>query len=210
MYKEIRSSIRSLILDVLGSFSAPKAGVHILNGHAFREFSSDSEAFKGLLFELSKKVTFVNFEDAVRNIVKGVEIVEPQVCFTFDDGYTDCKYIASILDSYSISACFFINPNYVMGDDAYIKHFNDNIVFNSGKYPMRWSDIEVLKNQGHIIGAHTMDHYMLNKGELDALDYQIKHCRNVIEEAINEKCRYFAFPYGRSVSYTHLTLPTKA
>ena len=32
-YFKIRSFARNLVLNILGSFSKPQAGVHILNGH---------------------------------------------------------------------------------------------------------------------------------------------------------------------------------
>lgn len=50
---------------------------------------------------------------------------------------------------------------------------------------MRWSHIKELQHRGHIIGAHTMDHYMINDTNIDTLDYQIGYCRSVIEENWN-------------------------
>lgn len=92
---------------------------------------------------------------------------------------------------------FFINPNFVDGDDVYIQNFTNNIVLTPGKIPMRWAEIRDLQSRGHVIGAHTMDHYMINDNDLAELDKQIGCCKSVIEHKLSTPCEYFAFPYGR-------------
>lgn len=76
------------------------------------------------------------------------------------------------------------------------------VVLSPGKHPMRWNDIIMLHNAGHIIGAHTMDHNNLNSNNIDELNYQIIDCKTVIELKLNTPCNYFAFPFGRS-NYTN-------
>ncbi len=92
---------------------------------------------------------------------------------------------------------FFINPGFVTGDEGYIKNFTEHVVLTPGKRPMNWEQIADLQRRGHIIGAHTMDHYMINDSDLTKLDYQIGFCKSVIEQKLKVPCDYFAFPYGR-------------
>ena len=89
------------------------------------------------------------------------------------------------------------NPKYVDGDLKYIEHFNLSIVRTPNKKPMRWSHLKELSERGHIIAAHTMDHYMINTGDTETLKHQIIDCKDIIEDKIGKECPYFAFPYGK-------------
>ncbi len=196
-YFKLRTLARALVLNILGSFSKPKAGIHILNGHRIVD-EIEPHTFASLLDELSKYVKFVRIEDAVQMILNHKTPSEPLVAFTFDDGFMECYDVfALVLEKYNTNALFFINPNYVDGDNSYIDNFNKNIVLTEGKSPMRWSHIKELANRGHIIGAHTMDHYMINSDNRQILEYQICRCKEIIQEELNAPCEYFAFPYGK-------------
>lgn len=195
--QKIRSLLRKGILDILGLFSKPAPGIHILNGHRIAD-EAEPDTFRNLLISLSKQVEFIRIEDAVAMIERKERPAKPLLAFTFDDGFMECYNIfAPILEEFGTNALFFINPNYVNGDDAYIKNFNDNIVMTDGKTPMRWEHLRELSERGHIIGAHTMDHFMINSNEETILRYQIETCKKIIEAEIGKTCEYFAFPYGK-------------
>lgn len=83
------------------------------------------------------------------------------------------------------------------GNKDYVKNFNNNIVLTPHKQPMRWWHLQELSNRGHIIGAHTMDHFMINSNDELALKYQIEACKYIIEDKIRKPCNSFAFPYGK-------------
>ena len=193
----LRTWLRARVLDVLGGFSTPQPGIHILNGHRI-EKKSDADAFRKMLTELSESVTFIRIEDAVRMIMERQCPSKPFVAFTFDDGFMDdYDVFAPILEEFGTNALFFINPNYVEGDEDYIQNFDDNVVMTPDKRPMRWNHICELSKRGHIIGAHTMDHYMVNSDDKQILEYQINTCKEVIENHTDVPCDYFAFPYGK-------------
>jgi peptidoglycan/xylan/chitin deacetylase (PgdA/CDA1 family) len=197
LYFKVRSLLREGVLDVLGIFSTPAPGIHILNGHRIQD-EAEPETFRRLLTALSKQVKFVRVEDAVQMIIQREHPTEPLVAFTFDDGFMECYDIfAPVLEDFGINALFFVNPNYVDGDKQYIDHFNHHIVMTPGKLPMRWSHLKALHDRGHIIGAHTMDHYMISNGDQETLHHQIVDCKTAIENHINGLCDYFAFPYGK-------------
>lgn len=197
LYSIIRSFLRGQLLNALGSISTPAPGIHILNGHRI-ELEDEPATFRHLLSELSRQVTFVDINTAVSMIIARHYPQKPLVAFTFDDGFMECYDVfAPVLDEFGVKGLFFVNPNYVDGDNDYIQHFNNEIVLTPDKQPMRWHHIRTLADNGHIIGAHTMDHYMIATNDEQMLDYQIKHCKTVLEQHLGQACNYFAFPYGK-------------
>lgn len=197
----MRAIGRKCILDCLGMFSYPANGIHILNGHMINKgipIQGSEYYFRSQLEQLSRYVRFIRIEEAVSLIVKREPVDAPLVAFTFDDGFMECyNMIAPVLEEFGVNAAFFINPNFVEGDENYIRNFTENIVLTPGKSPMRWKEIKELHDRGHIIGAHTMDHYMINDNNLQELNRQIGDCKSVIEKKLSVTCDYFAFPYGR-------------
>lgn len=201
----LRSILRHIVLDILGLLSKPAPGVHILNGHVVGRgcdgalTDADADTFRRQLRKLLKLgVRFIRFEEAVRLISQGARPDEPLVAFSFDDGFIEhYTHIAPVLEEFGVNGAFFVNPCFAEGDDAYIANFTDNTVLTPGKHPMRWEQIEDLHRRGHIIGAHTLDHYMINDDNTAELTRQIATCRERIEEHTGAPCRWFAFPYGR-------------
>ena len=200
IYGHFRKHARNFLLNLLSIDSIPQPGIHILNGHFL---SLDNRApgriFRDQLEMLkSKKVHFINFDSAVK-LIWGKEFTTDKclVAFTFDDGFEECfTKIRPVLNEMNIKAGFFINPGFIDGGEAYRKKFKEEVVFTD-KSPMNWEQIKILKEEGHIIGAHTVDHLMLNIPDKKILEYQIGESKKRIEEILNGKCEYFAFPYGR-------------
>lgn len=193
----VRSMLRHRVLNILGLWTKPAPGIHILNGHR-TSGEKEPHTFRLLLQRLSHQTRFIRIEDAVSMIANHEQPREALVAFTFDDGFMECHdYFAPVLEEFGVNALFFVNPNYVDGDQAYIDHFNQETVLTPNKQPMRWHHLKALAERGHIIGAHTMDHFMINSGDAQMLAYQIKDCRKTIEQHLGQPCNYFAFPYGK-------------
>ena len=211
---DIRSFLRARTLDFLGLISKPAVGVHILNGHKIsndRDNGSENsrKRFDALLCKLEEHCRLINFEEAVKLIEDHVQVKYPLVAFTFDDGFDDCYYsIAPVLEKHDVNAMFFINPNAVSAaenhDENYIKKFADVTTVSPGKVPMNWGQLKDLKARGFLIGAHTMDHYMMNHGSMSDLTYQINACKKEIESRIGGICDSFAWPYGQM---GHVNMP---
>ncbi len=195
----LRMILRNLSLDIMSLSVKPAVGIHILNGHTIcRNGEPNEETFRSQLKKLQKMSTFIRAEDAVRMICERKKTNDILIAFTFDDGFDECaKIIAPTLEEFNTNGLFFINPNFVEGDNEYIRNFTDNIVLTPGKKPMRWNDIIKIQKAGHIIGAHTMDHYMINGNNILELESQIGNCKGIIESKLGIPCEYFAFPYGR-------------
>lgn len=197
----IRDVYRKYLLDSLGLFCRPTNGIHILNGHMINRGTPipDSEDyFRYQLKQLSRYARLVRIEEAVSLIIRKELVDAPLVAFTFDDGFMEChSMIAPVLEEFGVNAAFFINPNFVDGDDNYVQNFTENIVLSPGKFPMHWKEIKELYDRGHVIGAHTLDHCMINNDNMEELNRQIVDCKFVIENKLSAPCDYFAFPYGR-------------
>ena len=202
----LRQFARNRVLDFLGAFSRPANGIHILNGHRTLD-ENEPETFRLMLKALGQKATLIKVEEAVRMIMNHEQPNNPLIAFTFDDGFMECYDIfAPILEEFNTNALFFVNPNYVDGDEHYIENFNDTIVMTPNKRPMRWEQLKELTKRGHIIGAHTMDHYMINTDDRETLEHQICDCKRAIETNIGKACDYFAFPYGKLTHANQLSI----
>jgi len=200
MRYNFRNTLRNYILDILALWSKPNPGIHILNGHflSLNEAASP-DLFAGLLNRLrAKGVEFIDFDLAVKLIVKQqLPIDRCMVAFTFDDGFEECyTKIRPVLNSFDLKAGFFINPGFINGNKEYRENFKKETVLTD-KEPMTWNQVNLLKEEGHIIGSHTMDHAMLNIRNKDILEYQLNESKLQIEKRLGMECDFFAFPYGR-------------
>lgn len=196
----IRNNIRKIVLHIISLRATPKPGIHILNGHFL---STDNDAspdiFRKLLKKLNNKgIEFINFDIATELISKNKLVTDKYlVAFSFDDGFEECyTKIKPVLDEFKIKTGFFINPGFIDGGEEYQKNFQNKIV-KTHKPPMTWEQVETLKNEGHIIGAHTIDHTGLDSSDEKMLEHQIGDCKYILEEKLNYKCDYFAYPFGR-------------
>jgi len=204
-YIIFRSKLRDIVISTLGHIKKPTPFVHILNGHRIHPdhmTDADGKYFADMLEELHNHCDFINFEDAIHKIATHTPVDRPQIAFSFDDGFLDCyEQIAPTLEKYGVNAMFFINPNFVdagqNNDEEYIKMFTTTKMKCNGKRPLNWELVKDLQKRGFLIGAHTMDHYMINNGSIEELQHQICDCKSIIEEHIGVPCEYFAFPYGK-------------
>lgn len=199
-YHQTRSTVRKYILTLLSYFSKPAPGIHILNGHYLSlNDNAEKEILEELLNQLIRKnVKFIDFEVAVSSISENkIPENECLVAFTFDDGFKECyTKLRPVFNKFGLKAAFFINPGFIDGDEDYQHHFKKFVV-ETEKDPMNWEEIKALANEGHTIGAHTIDHTNLITTDHEVLDYQIGHCKRLIEEKLNKECKYFAFPFGK-------------
>lgn len=195
-----RKYLRNFLLDFLSRDASPQNGIHILNGHFLSlNPNANPEIFDKLLKGLKTKgVEFINFDDAVSRISnKHISTDQCLVAFTWDDGFEECfTKIKPVLDCWNIKAGFFINPNFIDGDDKYREHFKKEVVLTD-KNPMTWEMIKTLADEGHVIGAHTLDHLSLNTEDSVFLKAQIEGSKQRIEYKLAIDVKHFAFPFGQ-------------
>lgn len=129
-----------------------------------------------------------------------------QFVLSFDDGLSEVyKIIAPILKKRNIPAIFFINSGFV-DNKAMFKNFivnlkNGNPKINVKEYLkdkkpyMTIEQINGLKNQGFIIGAHSINHPLFSEINEDEQIRQIKESVDFITENFKEEQKLFAFPF---------------
>jgi peptidoglycan/xylan/chitin deacetylase (PgdA/CDA1 family) len=58
------------------------------------------------------------------------------------------------------------------------------------------ADLQVLRAAGMTIGAHTVTHPRLSCSPAELAESEIRECKGLLEAAIGEKVRAFAYPFG--------------
>ena len=201
-----KAQLRDMYLSLAGRLTLPSSGVHILAGHVLNRSDEgrSADVFLNQLKMLSEFCEFIDFRDAVSLIRSGMKSTEKSlVAFTFDDGFSDCyESIAPALNEFGVKAAFFINPNFCLGSEAYIRNFSSKAVLMPGKEPMTSEQVKDLARQGHTIGAHTLDHALLATSDEEVLYDQIVKCKKSVEDISNEACIDFAWTYG---GYKHIS-----
>ena len=98
---------------------------------------------------------------------------------TFDDGmlsqYTHAK---TILDKYIFKATFYIICNSVDKENR-----------------MNWNNIQILEEEGHEIGSHSMNHKRLSKLSEEEMKYEIIQSKRCLQEN-GFNVTSFSFPYN--------------
>ena len=79
----LRTQARNCFLHIMGLFKEPQPGIHILNGHRIAK-ENEPSTFRKMLEELSQKVEFIRFEEAVEKIHQQERPSKRLVVFTFD------------------------------------------------------------------------------------------------------------------------------
>jgi peptidoglycan/xylan/chitin deacetylase (PgdA/CDA1 family) len=193
------------VLEILGRFSTPAAGIHILNGHYINlvRTKDDPAQFEDLLKELSVHFDFLPFEIACNKIINQEPVLRPAIAFTFDDGFIECyDEIAPLLEKYNTNACFFINPAVIeVDDDTRMNFLRSRLLISNDKTFMTWNNISDLHNRGHVIGNHTMNHIALKGISYEDNLIEILEGKNELERRLNFECKYFAIPYGGGSDY---------
>ena len=102
------------------------------------------------------------------------------VILTFDDGYkSQYSNAKPILDKYGFKATFSIVCNYV----------------RNGDNRMTWEEIKSLRQEGHDIASHTMNHDDLSKLPPQTVEYEVAQSKQcLLDQGINPKS--FAYPFN--------------
>ena len=119
-----------------------------------------------------------------------VQIPKKSVLITFDDGWGSLYDIAfPILRDYGFSATLFVYTDFIGGRKA-----------------LTWEQINELAKNGFDIQCKTKTHrdlVKLNEGEsfreyFKAVRNEISLSKQIIEQKLNKKCKYMAYPYGET------------
>jgi len=158
-------------------------------------FQDEELIFSKFLENILQDHTFLSYSDAIDKVLKA-EIDGKYYCISSDDGFKNNLKAAEILNRYDIKGCFFVCPN-IVGETNFTKivDFSKNRLNIPPVEFMNWSDLELLKKQGHEIGSHTLNHFNLSKISTSEATIEICKSYEVINEYLGE-CKHFAWPYG--------------
>lgn len=81
-----------------------------------------------------------------------------------------------------------------------------NLYYNKEDLCMNWTQLKDLSKNNMIIGSHGVNHLSLGQLATDDANSEIINSKNEIENNLNIKCDYFAFPYGNKIDYNNQNL----
>ena len=109
------------------------------------------------------------------------------VVITFDDGYKDFLFNAfPIMSKYGFTATVFLATG-MMGSRS--------ITFGR-KEILDWSDVRELLKRGVTFGSHTVNHPILKKMELEAVEAEVRESKIEIESRLEGSVDAFSYPYA--------------
>lgn len=194
----LRALSRSLFLSLAGAIVKPYKQVLILNLHYISKNKDTNIKERAKLYNfiiwLKKNADIILVSDAIKLIDSNAKVDRCTVALTFDDGYDDCLEIGKELAANDIRAVFFVCGNYISSNIEYRKEFNAR-TREPMKKPLSWEDLNKLRDLGHIIGSHTLDHLDLSQLQLKEARFQIDANIEKLSDYKNSD-KYFAWPYG--------------
>ncbi len=182
--------------DPAGSFRA-------LIFHGVTERQAD--AFIRLLDFIENRFGFLTPEDAAGQLDGSAAIGELKAgtcLLTFDDGFlSNHEIVAPILERKGVSALFFVCPGLVDLQPSEREDAVRRAMFRSSPPPeveplMGWDRIAELRQAGHTIGAHSIDHRRLAGLGAADLAAAIGPDGDRIEQETGRRPDWFAFPFG--------------
>lgn len=111
---------------------------------------------------------------------------------TFDDGYMDNYEEAfPVLKEFGFPATFFI----ISGLAGQTNRWDIVNGFRERRL-MGWREIGELQRYGMTIGAHTVNHCMLNRVPEETASREVGECKRQLEDRLGTLVDHFAYPYG--------------
>jgi peptidoglycan/xylan/chitin deacetylase (PgdA/CDA1 family) len=115
------------------------------------------------------------------------------VSITFDDGHADnCHQAIPLLVKHRIPCTYFVAVDHIVSGKPFA---------SDGCTPNTVEQIRAMANAGIEIGAHTATHADLGAiRDSQTLHHEIVDATRRLEDLIQRKVRYFAFPFGQYVN----------
>ena len=132
----------------------------------------------------------------------------PYVLFTFDDGLKNNLYVADLLSKRNIKAFFFLVPAFILSmeqkqyyrtnirqviDPNFDKHEEDFIAMSA-------NDIQLLLDDGHAIGSHTMTHLLRSTSTDEEVKREVSESKKALQKLVGVEVQSFCSPINTSIS----------
>ncbi len=123
----------------------------------------------------------ISLNDLADSLENKTPLPPKSVILTFDDGYRDFYTTAfPLLKKYNLRAVSF----YIVGYSNYPSYMN-------------WDMIREIHSSGLVdVESHTLGHLMLTQLPPDQAKNEIFESKRLLEEKLNKKVNFFAYPYG--------------
>lgn len=179
--------------------AAGRAPLPILFYHRVADDCANSWTISNRDFErqirwLTRRFEIVALKEAQRRI-RGQAAPSKRlaVSITFDDGHADnCQGAIPLLIKLGIPCTYFVAVDHIVSGEPFA---------SDGCAPNTVEQIRAMAGAGIEIGAHTATHADLGAiRDRQTLRYEILDAMRRLEEIVQRKVRYFAFPYGQYVN----------
>jgi peptidoglycan/xylan/chitin deacetylase (PgdA/CDA1 family) len=129
----------------------------------------------------------------------GFHAASGKVCsVSFDDNFQAWHTALPLFESLGLRAAFFINTCVLRGEcsDAELERYCRAIHYQRPFVPLSRQEIREMHDAGHWIGAHTHSHVQLSRVSPEAVEFEMRQNRAILEEIIGRPVTDMAFTFG--------------
>jgi peptidoglycan/xylan/chitin deacetylase (PgdA/CDA1 family) len=165
-------------------------------------YHKDVEQFEAQLLYYKDNYRLITLEQLLDIIVHRKRDYGRCLAVTFDDGHEmNLGTAIPLLRKHGIPACFFVNTTPLLLSAPEIRDFSIRAHQNEHKF-MNSDETKMLHDSGFEIGSHSHSHHAMAGLSMEEAEEEFRLSKEILEEIVRSKVRFFAFPYGgkRSVS----------
>lgn len=165
-------------------------------------YRKDVEQFETQLLYYKDNYRLITLGQLVDIIVHKKQDYGRCLAVTFDDSHEmNLSTAVPLLKKHGIPACFFVNTTPLLLSAPEIRDFSIRAHQNEHKF-MNSDETKMLHDSGFEIGSHSHSHHAMAGLSMEEAEEEFRLSKEILEEIVRRKVRFFAFPYGgkRSVS----------
>ncbi len=164
----------------------------VANQH-LNDWSMTHQQFANHLDFISQSCEWIDLAEVQQRVRSGKNH-RPAVHVTFDDGYAEnLEFAIPELVRRNIPCTYFVTLHHILSGEP----FDHDRKLGLPIRPNCVEELRQLVRSGIEIGAHTRFHADMGKiHDPDRIAHEITAAANELSEHVNQKIRYFAFPYG--------------
>jgi peptidoglycan/xylan/chitin deacetylase (PgdA/CDA1 family) len=154
-------------------------------------FCSTKEFYKQMDYLKNSEFKVISLNMALDLIFNNKEITSNYIVLTFDDGcekFYDTTF--PILDSFNFTATVYPITGFL----------GESLILNKKNYPhlkvLSKNMLMDLSKMGVNIGAHSVNHPKLTNVSIKEAEFQIKQCKDDLEQLLAKKIDSFSYPHG--------------